>query len=57
MESVLQWVAAALPGEPVVLCTQVANAASVRLAERLGFAEVQRFEEFGSEQWLGVRMP
>jgi RimJ/RimL family protein N-acetyltransferase len=51
----LAWVAEALPGEPLVLCTQVANAASVRLAERLGFAEQERFEEFGAEQWFGVR--
>ncbi|NYE37539.1 RimJ/RimL family protein N-acetyltransferase [Nocardioides cavernae] len=42
-------------GEPAVLCTQVANARSVALAGRLGFAEVERFEEFGAEQWFGVR--
>ena len=29
--AVLGWAAAALPGEPVVVCTQVANAASLRL--------------------------
>ncbi|MEJ7755969.1 MAG: hypothetical protein WKF83_06160 [Nocardioidaceae bacterium] len=40
-------------GEPVVLCTQSANTASVRLAQRLGFVEVERFEEFGAEQWFG----
>ena len=50
----LDWVARALPGEPVVLCTQSANAASVRLAKRLGFVEVERFEEFGAEQWFGL---
>ncbi|MFM9444335.1 GNAT family N-acetyltransferase [Streptomyces acidiscabies] len=50
----LAWFAAALPGEPVVLCTQTANAASVRLAAKLGFTEVERFEEFGAEQWFGV---
>jgi RimJ/RimL family protein N-acetyltransferase len=44
-------------GEPVVLCTQTANVRSVALAERLGFAEVERFEEFGAEQWFGVRQP
>ena len=38
-----------------MVCTQSANAASVRLAERLGFAEAGRFEEFGAEQWFGVR--
>jgi RimJ/RimL family protein N-acetyltransferase len=49
----LGWIATALPGEPVLLCTQTANAASVRVAEKLGFTEVERFEEFGAEQWLG----
>ena len=52
--AVLAWIAAALPGEPVVLCTQAANAASVRVAAKLGFTEVDRFEEFGAEQWFGV---
>ncbi|MGA8255506.1 MAG: GNAT family N-acetyltransferase [Nocardioides sp.] len=52
---VLTWIASAMPHEPVVLCTQVANARSVGLAERLGFVEAQRFEEFGAEQWFGVR--
>ncbi len=53
----LDWVTSVLPGQPVVVCTQVANVASVRLAQRLGFTEVDRFEEFGAEQWLGVRLP
>jgi RimJ/RimL family protein N-acetyltransferase len=44
-------------GEPVVLCTQSANMRSVALARRLGFVEVERFEEFGAEQWFGVRQP
>ena len=57
VETVLQWCEAVLPGEPVVLCTQVANTASVKLAERLGFAEVQLFEEFGADQWFGVWTP
>ncbi|MFJ9822307.1 GNAT family N-acetyltransferase [Streptomyces sp. NPDC101151] len=50
----LDWFADALPGEPVVLCTQTANNRSMRLAAKLGFAEVQRFEEWGAEQWFGV---
>ncbi|MFF4249017.1 GNAT family N-acetyltransferase [Streptomyces sp. NPDC001822] len=50
----LGWFADAFPGEPVVLCTQVANDSSVSLAEKLGFTEVERFEEFGAEQWFGV---
>lgn len=44
-------------GDPVVLCTQSANVRSVALAARLGFVEVGRFEEFGAEQWFGVRQP
>lgn len=50
----LDWFAAALPGEGVVLTTQTANLASMRLASKLGFAEVERYEEWGAEQWLGV---
>ncbi|MBM7774811.1 RimJ/RimL family protein N-acetyltransferase [Actinokineospora baliensis] len=50
----LAWFAEAVPGEPVVLCTQTANERSVRLATKLGFTEVARFEEFGAEQWFGV---
>ncbi|MFC5179268.1 GNAT family N-acetyltransferase [Nocardioides taihuensis] len=53
----LAWVAGELPGEPVLLCTQTANTASVRVAGKLGFTEVARFEEFGAEQWLGVWTP
>ena len=40
--------------EPVVLCTQTANDRSMRLAAKLGFTEVERFEEYGAEQWFGV---
>ncbi|MFK0025380.1 GNAT family N-acetyltransferase [Streptomyces sp. NPDC090798] len=50
----LGWFADALPDEPVVLCTQTANDRSMRLAAKLGFTEVQRFEEWGAEQWFGV---
>lgn len=53
----LDWLAGIRPGERVVLCTQTANAPSMRLAARLGFTEVMRFEEFGAEQWFGVRTP
>jgi RimJ/RimL family protein N-acetyltransferase len=51
----LDWFADALPSEPMVLCTQTANDRSMRLAARLGFTEVERFEEYGAEQWFGVR--
>ncbi|QES52856.1 GNAT family N-acetyltransferase [Streptomyces venezuelae] len=53
----LDWFAGAQPGEPVVLCTQAANDRAMRLALKLGFAEVERFEEFGAEQWFGARFP
>ncbi|MEU8757362.1 GNAT family N-acetyltransferase [Streptomyces chartreusis] len=50
----LGWFAGAFPGEPVRLCTQTANDRSMRLAAKLGFTEMERFEEYGAEQWLGV---
>ncbi|MET9611993.1 GNAT family N-acetyltransferase [Kitasatospora indigofera] len=53
----LDWLAGALPGEPVVLATQSANVASMRLAAKLGFTEVERFEAWGAAQWLGLRSP
>ncbi|MET9532589.1 MULTISPECIES: GNAT family N-acetyltransferase [unclassified Streptomyces] len=53
----LGWLAHELPGEPVVLFTQTANARSMRLAAKLGFTEVERFEAYGAEQWLGMWSP
>ncbi|MFF0387889.1 GNAT family N-acetyltransferase [Kitasatospora sp. NPDC004615] len=53
----LEWFDGALPGEPIVLCTQTANDRAMRLATKLGFTEVERFEEYGAEQWFGVRRP
>jgi RimJ/RimL family protein N-acetyltransferase len=53
----LAWFTAALPGEPVVLCTQTANVPSMRLAAKLGFTEVERYEAYGAEQWFGVWSP
>lgn len=53
----LGWLADALPGEPVVLTTQSANVGSMRLAAKLGFTELERFEAWGAEQWLGMRSP
>ncbi|THA71597.1 N-acetyltransferase [Streptomyces sp. A0958] len=50
----LDWFAEVLPGEAVVLRTQTANERSMRLAARLGFTEVERYEDFGAEQWFGV---
>jgi RimJ/RimL family protein N-acetyltransferase len=51
----LGWLDSVLPGEPVVLTTQSANTASLRLAAKLGFTEVERFEAWDAEQWLGLR--
>jgi RimJ/RimL family protein N-acetyltransferase len=51
----LGWLAGELPGEPVVLFTQTANARSMRLAAKLGFTEAGRFEAWGAEQWCGTR--
>lgn len=53
----LAWFAGELPGEAVVLRTQTANEASMRLAARLGFTEVERFQDYGAEQWFGVWTP
>ena len=53
----LRWFADALPGEPVVLCTQTANDRSMRLAAKLGFAEVKRYEAWGAAQWMGEWTP
>jgi RimJ/RimL family protein N-acetyltransferase len=53
----LGWLAGELPGEPVVLFTQTANARSMRLAARLGFTEAGRFEAWGAEQWFGWLSP
>ena len=53
----LGWFAGALPGEPVVLCTQTGNDRAMRLAAKLGFTEVERFEEYDAEQWFGVWSP
>jgi RimJ/RimL family protein N-acetyltransferase len=52
--AVLDWFADALPGAPVVLCTQTTNDRAMRLAATLGFTEAGRFEEYGAEQWFGV---
>jgi RimJ/RimL family protein N-acetyltransferase len=53
----LDWLDDTLPGEPVVLFTQTANARSMRLAAKLGFTEVERYEAFDAEQWFGMRSP
>ncbi|WP_433796107.1 hypothetical protein [Actinoplanes sp. CA-252034] len=37
--------------------TRSANVASMRLAAKLGFTEVERFHRFGADQWFGVWTP
>ena len=54
VRAVLGWAASTLPDTQVVAVTQVANARSMALLERLGFTEVERFPEFGAEQSLCV---
>ena len=53
-ETALDWFAGTLPREPVVLYTQAANDRLMRLAEKLGFTEVGRFDQCDTEQWFGV---
>lgn len=53
----LDWFDGVLPGEPVVLTTKTANVGSMRLAAKLRFTEVERFQAWGAEQWLGLRSP
>ncbi|CAM5466831.1 GNAT family N-acetyltransferase [Streptomyces purpurascens] len=53
----LDWFADTLPGEPVVLRTRTGNDRAMRLAAKLGFTEVERFEEYGAEQWFGLWSP
>jgi RimJ/RimL family protein N-acetyltransferase len=53
----LGWLDQTLPGQPVVLFTQTANARSMRLAAKLGFTEVERFHAWDAEQWFGLRPP
>jgi RimJ/RimL family protein N-acetyltransferase len=53
-EAAIEWFATAFPGEPLVLCTQVANERSMRLAAKLGFIEAERFDQHGARQWFGV---
>ncbi|MFE9369751.1 GNAT family N-acetyltransferase [Streptomyces sp. NPDC006711] len=52
--AVLDWFADERPDAPVALRTQTANNRAMRLAARLGFVEVRRFEEWGAAQWMGV---
>jgi RimJ/RimL family protein N-acetyltransferase len=50
----LEYAAGELGDQPVVIVTQTANRASLRLAERLGFRVVGTFEQYDAEQALAT---
>ena len=50
----LRYAAGELEDQPVVIITQTANRASLRLAERLGFSVVATFEQYDAEQALAT---
>lgn len=50
----LRYAAGELDDQPVVIITQTANRASLRLAERLGFTVVATFEQYDAEQALAT---
>jgi len=50
----LEYAAGELDDQPVLVITQTANRASLRLAERLGFNVVATFEQYDAEQALAT---
>ena len=50
----LEYAAGELDDQPVVIITQTANRASLRLAERLGFSVVATFDQYDAEQALAT---
>ncbi|TVX95120.1 GNAT family N-acetyltransferase [Mycolicibacterium porcinum] len=52
--ALLRCAAGQLSDQPVVIVTQAANLAALRLVDRLGFTRVGTFEEFGAEQVLAT---
>ncbi|CDO29682.1 GNAT family N-acetyltransferase [Mycolicibacterium porcinum] len=52
--ALLRCAAGQLSDQPVVIVTQAANLAALRLIDRLGFTRVGTFEEFGAEQVLAT---
>lgn len=50
----LRCAASELPDQPVVIITQTANRASLRLADRLGFTVVGTFERWDADQTLAT---
>ncbi|WP_166904804.1 GNAT family N-acetyltransferase [Mycobacterium sp. DL440] len=50
--ALLRCAAQQLADHPIVIITQSANLAALRLADRLGFTRVETFEQFNAEQVL-----
>ncbi|WP_454790264.1 GNAT family N-acetyltransferase [Mycolicibacterium lutetiense] len=50
--ALLRCAAQQLADQPILIITQSANLAALRLAERLGFTRVETFEQFNAEQVL-----
>lgn len=50
----MAWFRAAAPDEPLVVSTQLANEASLRVIRKLGFLELEHHEEYGEAQWFGA---
>jgi RimJ/RimL family protein N-acetyltransferase len=55
LEALLGWVSESCTDKEIIAVTQTANERSMRLLDRLGFKERERFEEFGAEQAVLVR--
>ncbi|MEV8375821.1 GNAT family N-acetyltransferase [Kribbella sp. NPDC056861] len=56
--AVLRWLASVVPDEQVVAVTQTTNESSLRLLKKLGFVEIDRFEEYGADQsMLAAALP
>jgi RimJ/RimL family protein N-acetyltransferase len=53
----LTWFGGQSPQGQVVLTTRTANHRAMRVAAKLGFTEVTRFQEWGAEQWFGSWRP
>lgn len=52
--ALLRCAAEQLADQPIIIVTQAANQAALRLADRLGFTRVGAFEQFNAEQVLAT---
>jgi RimJ/RimL family protein N-acetyltransferase len=50
----MAWFRTSAPDEPLVVSTQLANEASLRVIEKLGFEELGRHQQWGEAQWFGA---